>query len=192
MLKSLFVSEVRVKTLRVLLTNPAKAFHVRALVRAVETEINAIRRELLRLTSIGLVRKRPSGNRVYYNVNTASQYYPELLSLLAKEYGLGAEIIKNSKELGDLRFAVLARGFSRGREYSVLDVDLFVVGTVNLPVLEAIVDKIQKELKREINYSVMGEDEFTFRKRRNDQFVGKMLSQSRTMLIGDEEAFCAI
>ena len=96
MLKSLFVSEVRVKTLRVLLTNPAKAFHVRALVRAVETEINAIRRELLRLTSIGLVRKRPSGNRVYYNVNTSSQYYPELLSLLAKEYGFGAEIIKNS------------------------------------------------------------------------------------------------
>ncbi|MBI2620841.1 winged helix-turn-helix transcriptional regulator [candidate division WWE3 bacterium] len=192
MLKDLFVSEVRVRLFKVFLVNPSKPLHVRALVRQVGTEINAIRRELQRLVDAGVLRKRPSGNRVYYNVNTSSQYYPELLSLVAKEEGLGAEIIKRSKELGDIEYAVLARGFSRGREYNVLDVDLFIVGSVNLDVLNVVVSKTQEELKREINYSVMGEEEFLFRKRRNDAFINKVLSQSRTMLIGDEELFCAV
>lgn len=171
---------------------PEKSYHVRALVREVDTEINAVRRELARLTKIGLLRKRPSGNRIYYSVDTSSPLYPELLSLVAKEYGLGSEIIKNTKKLGDVRFAVLARGFSRGRAASVFDVDLFVVGNVNLEELGLIVKKHESKLGKEINYSVMSSDDFDFRKRKNDSFVLKILSQSRTMLIGDEEEFSVI
>jgi DNA-binding transcriptional ArsR family regulator len=192
MLKDFFVSEVRVKILKTLLPNPSKAFHVRALVRAVGTEINAVRRELKRLTRAGLLIRRPSGNRVYYTVNTSNRYYPELLSLITKEYRLGAKIIENEKELGDVKFASLSRAFSRGRKSSTLEVDLFIVGSVNMEVLEKIIG--QEELKRdgEINYTVMGNEEFMFRKRRNDQFIARVLSQSRTMLIGDEEEYCAI
>ena len=192
MLKDFFVSEVRVKILKTMLPCPDKPYHVRALVRAVGTEINAVRRELQRLTRAGLLRKRPSGNRVYYSVNTSSPYYPELLSLIAKEVGVGAQIISLSKELGDVKFAVLSRAFSKGRASSVLDVDLFIVGAVNMNVLDKIVAGVEAARGSEINYTVMGEEEFSFRKRRNDQFITRVLSQSRTMLIGEEEEFCSI
>ncbi len=192
MLQELLISKVRVSILMTMLPFPEKSYHVRALVREVDTEINAVRRELARLTKIGLLRKRPSGNRIYYSVDTSSPLYPELLSLVAKEYGLGSEIIKNTKKLGDVRFAVLARGFSRGRAASVFDVDLFVVGNVNLEELGLIVKKHESKLGKEINYSVMSSDDFDFRKRKNDSFVLKILSQSRTMLIGDEEEFSVI
>ncbi len=192
MLKDLFISEVRVNILKTMLPFPDKSFHVRAIVREVKTEINAVRRELARLNSIGLLRKRPSGNRIYYSVDTSSPYYPELLSLIAKEFGLGAEIIKSTKKLGNARFAVLSRGFSRGRKTSVFDVDLFLVGNVELNVLDDIVKRYQDKIGKEINYSVMSQEDFDFRKRKNDQFVMKILSQSRTMLIGDEEEFSAI
>ncbi len=192
MLKDLFVSEVRVNVLKVMLGNPSKPFHVRALVRAVKTEINAVRRELARLTDLGLLRNRQSGNRIYYSVNTSSPYFPELLSLISKEEGLGAEIIKQTKQLGDVRFAVLSRDFSRGRQSSVLDVDLFLVGTVKLDVLQKIVKTEESRIGREINYTVMSEQDFLFRKRKNDSFIAKVLSQGRTMLIGDEELFCAL
>jgi hypothetical protein len=33
----------------------------------------------------------------------------------------------------------------------------------------------------------MTEDEFEFRKRRNDPFIGEILSRVRVLLIGDEE-----
>ena len=192
MLKELFVSEVRVNILKIMLGNPSKPFHVRALVRAVDTEINAVRRELLRLTTVGLLRNRQSGNRIYYSVNTNSIYFPELLSLIAKEQGLGADIIKHIRQLGDIRFAVLSRAFMRGRASSVLDVDLFIVGSVNMEILQKLVKDEESRSGKEINYTVMPEDEFTFRKRRNDTFISKVLSQSRTMLIGDEEEFCGI
>ena len=192
MLKELFVSEVRVNILKIMLGNPSKPFHVRALVRAVDTEINAVRRELLRLTTVGLLRNRQSGNRIYYSVNTNSIYFPELLSLIAKEQGLGADIIKHIRQLGDIRFAVLSRAFMRGRASSVLDVDLFIVGSVNMEILQKLVKEEESRSGKEINYTVMPEDEFTFRKRRNDTFISKVLEQSRTMLIGDEEEFCGI
>lgn len=192
MLKDIFVSEVRVKVLKVMLPNPSQPYHVRALVRAVGTEINAVRRELKRLTGMGLLKRRPSGNRVYYTVNTSNVYYPELLSMVAKEDGLGERIIKSAKELGDLHFAVLSRAYARGRESSMLDIDLFLVGSVNFDVLETIISEEEKGSEREIHYTVMGEDEFLFRKRKNDQFVTRILTQSRTMLIGDEEEFCSI
>lgn len=192
MINELFVSEVRVKILKLMLPNPATPFHVRALVRAVGTEINAIRRELNRLTKLGLLKRRPSGNRVYFTVNTASYYYPELLSLVSKEMTLGLKIISSAKQLGGVKFAVLSRAFSRGRQSSLLDIDLFLVGSLNLEVLEKIIAEEEKNLEKEIHYSVMGEDEFLFRKRKNDQFVMRILTQSRTLLIGDEEEFCSL
>jgi len=192
MLKDLFVSAVRVKILKIFLFDKDKSYHVRSLVRAVGSEINAVRRELQKLTSIGFLRRRPSGNRVYYSLNSSSIYYPELLSLFVKEDGIGADIIKAEKELGNAKYAVLARSFVRGRASTVLDVDLFVVGGVNIEVLKNIVSNEERKQNRELNYTVMGEDEFNFRKRRNDPFIVKILSQSRVMLIGDEEEFSSI
>lgn len=175
-----------------MLPDPEKPYHVRALVRAVDTEINAVRRELDRLNKIGLLRKRPSGNRLYYSVDTASPLYPELLSMIAKEEGIGVDIIKSVKKLGDVHFAILSRSYSRGIKRSVLDVDLFMVGNVNLEVLGEIVEKHQRKLGHEINYSVISPEDFEFRKRKNDQFIMKMMAQSRTMLVGDEEEFSAV
>ncbi|HSX39941.1 MAG TPA: hypothetical protein VLI92_05120 [Candidatus Saccharimonadales bacterium] len=192
MLKDIFVSEVRVKILKLMLPRPNSQFHVRGLVRAVKTEINAVRRELLRLNNLGLLRKRQSGNRIYYTVNPTSIYYPELLSMVAKEEGLGAEIISHAKELGDVKYAVLSRSFLLGRTSTVLDVDLFVVGNANAEVLDKLVKDEQARISREINFTIMPEEEFIFRKRKNDTFISKVLAQSRTMLIGNEEEFCTI
>src|SRR3972149_146865 len=138
MLKDVFISEVRVDILKNMLPAPEKPFYVRAFVRAFNTEINAVRRELDRLHSLGILRKRPSGNRLYYSVDTRSPYYPELLSLVAKEEGVGSEIIKSAKKLWNIKYAVLSRAFSRGLKRSVLDVDLFLVGKADLDVLQGI------------------------------------------------------
>ncbi len=192
MLKDIFVSEVRVKILKLILPHPEESYHVRAIVRQVGAEINAVRRELANLTDIGLLRRRQSGNRVYYTADPTNIIYPDLLSLVSKEEGICAEIIHHLKNLGYVKYAVVARGFLRGRESSVLDVDLLVVGDVNMDVLNRIVKQEEVRIGRELNYTVMAEDDFMFRKRRNDQFVSKVLSQSRTMIVGDEEEFCSV
>ena len=192
MLNKLFVSEVRVNILKLLLLNPKRGFHIRAVVRQVNAEINAVRRELDNLFEIGLVTRRQSSNKVFYQVNTQHPFYQDLLSLVAKEEGIGAAIIKNEKKLGDVEYAVLSLSFLRGRKSTALDVDLFIVGDINIDFLKNIVKEEESKINREINYSVMSSEEFFNRKRTNDPFIYKILTQSRTMLIGDEEKFCSL
>lgn len=192
MLNKILVSDVRVKILKLLLLNPQNSYHVRAIVRAVGAEINAIRRELDNLYGIGLLSRRQSSNKIFYTVNTTHPFYNDLLSLIAKEDGLGAKVLKDIKNLGDVEFAVISLAFLRGRKSSVLDVDFFVVGEVNLEPMEKIIKEEENKIGKEINYTVMPLDEFNSRKRTNDQFVMKILAQSRSMIIGDEEKFCSI
>ena len=192
MLQELFVSEVRIKILKLLLLNPDKSYHVRAIVRAVSAEINAVRRELDNLIGINLLRKRQSSNKLFYTVDTTHLLYSDLLSLLSKEEGLGGKLVKRLKELGEIKFMMISKAFLRGRLSSALDVDLFVVGDVRIDSLEKIIKDYQQETTREINYSVMSEEEFRHRKRANDHFITKILSQSRSMLVGDEEKFSSV
>jgi hypothetical protein len=67
------------------------------------------------------------------------------------------------------------------------EVDLLVVGNVVLPELALLVREEEKRLATEINYTVMTEEEFDFRKKKRDPFILSILSGSRVMLIGDEE-----
>lgn len=193
MLKKLFVSEVRLKILELMLLNPEESLHVREIVRRVGAEINAVRRELENLTTIGMFTKRKSSNRLYYTVVTEHPFYAELLSLLSKERGIGSKIVECVGDIGNPAFVVLSLGFLRGRKSTPLDVDLFLVGdSVNTEALSKILGEYEKDHGKEVNYSIMTSEEFRHRKRTNDQFTMRMMSQSRSMLIGDSEKFYAV
>ncbi len=191
MLKKFFISEVRIALLKLMLLHPNEQHHVRSIVREVGAEINAVRRELSRLEKVGLLFKRKSSNRVYFRVNTDHVYYSDLLSMVAKDEGLGKDIIDHAKQLGDIKFAMIAKPFLTGRVSTVLDVDLFIVGRPEMSLLKVIVERAQSARSKEINYSVMTPEEFNHRKRTNDQFINRVLSQGRAMLIGDEEKFAS-
>lgn len=187
MLIDLLISKVRVKILELFLSNPDESYHVREIVRRVEEEINAVRRELARLEKTGLLISQWRANRRYYSVQKNYPFYFELLSIINKSVGLGGEIIKNKAKLGKIRYAMISGSFVRGKPYAQNDVDLFVVGTIVLPELGSIVRSEEARRNREINFTPMTEEEFNFRKNRRDPFVMGILSKSRVMLIGDEE-----
>lgn len=187
MLIDLFISKVRVKILELFLSNPGQVYHVRDIVRRVGEEINAVRRELSRLEKTGLLASEWRANRRYYGVKRDHIFYFELLSMVNKSTGLGGSILKNRAKLGKIRYAMLSGSFVRGRAYAPNEIDLFIVGTVVLPELGAIVKEEEARRNREINFTPMTEEEFAFRKSRRDPFVMGILSKPRVMLIGDED-----
>lgn len=187
MLKDIIVSRVRVKVLTLFLTNPGKMFYVREVVRQTEEEINAIRRELAHLEKAGMVSKESRANRVYYTFRTDYPLYFELIGLIVKTTGLGGDILKNKAKLGKLKFVMISGRFARGLNPVQNNVDLLVVGHVVLPELAQIVRAEEIRKKREINYTVMAQDEFEFRKSRRDPFILSVIGGSRIMIIGDEE-----
>ena len=187
MFSDLITSKARVKLLDVFLITPSDMYHVRELVRRTGDEINAVRRELLFLEKKGVLTKEPRANRVYYSLSRNYPYYYDLLKLGSKTIGLGSEIIKNRVKLGKIKYAMFSGKFVRRLKEAPDEIDLLVVGTVVLPELALLVRDEEKKRASEINYTVMSEDEFEFRKKKRDPFVLSILSGSRVMLLGDEE-----
>ena len=191
LLSDLITSKTRVKILALFLDNPNDMFHVREVVRRVGEEINAVRRELIHLEKKGILKREPRVNRVYYYLDKNYPHFFDLLSIQAKNTGLGANIIKNRIRLGKIKFAMLSGKFARGIRDNPEEVDLLVVGTVVLPELSLLIKEEEEKRKHEINYTVMTEEEFNFRKRRRDPFITSVIYGSRVMLIGDEELLLA-
>jgi hypothetical protein len=188
MFSDLITSKTRVKLLNVFLTQPGEMYHVRECVRRTEEEINAVRRELILLEKKGILNREPRANRVYYSLSKDYPFYFDLLKIGVKTIGLGKTILENRVKLGKIKFAMFSGKFARRTKESPEDVDLIIVGTVVLPELAVLVRNEEVRLGTEINYTAMTEEEFKFRKQRNDPFLAGILMGSRVMLIGDEEA----
>lgn len=183
----LFISKVRIKILRLFFLHPDVPYHIRGVVREISEEINAVRRELLRLEHIKLLKSERKGNRLYFTLLEDFPFYNELLNMIYKTYGLGGEIIRCQKELGAVKYALLTKAYTKGIKGGMQDIDLFLVGKVNVPALTAAVQRAERQTGREINYTVLKESEFVLRKKRRDAFVISILQGSKVMLIGDED-----
>lgn len=188
LLEDIIISRVRVKMLQLFLSHPGTIFHVRDIVRKIGEEINAVRRELAHMEAAGMVSKEHRANRLFYTFRKEYPLYYELLELIGKTSGLGFDILKHKAKLGKLKFVMMSGRYLRGRERkSPTDVDMLIVGSVVLAELGQLVKAEEVRRERELNYTVMSEEEFAFRKRRRDPFVLSILSGSRVMIIGDEE-----
>lgn len=185
-MEGLFVSKVRVKILQLFLASPELLFHVREIVRRVDEEINAVRRELARLEKYGMVTSEWRANRRLYRFRKDYYLYPELLSMVNKAVGLGGAIIKKRSQLGRIKYAMMATRFVRNENSGPEDVDVLIVGQIVIPELQALIADEQARREKEINYSFMDEAEFNFRVRRRDPFIIRVLVQPKIMLIGDE------
>ena len=159
--------------------------YVRELTRRVGTEINAVRRELKRLTDAGLIKKEKRGNRLYYLLRREYPFYYELLSMVSKEIGIGKLMLANASKLGKIRLALLSAEYAEGREAEKQQLDLLIVGEVDLKALEEVVQQTRIKTSRDVNYTVLSEMEYSNLKARRELFLLSFLIAPNILLIGD-------
>lgn len=186
-LTDFMISKVRVKMLELFFRNPNALYYVREITREIDEEINAVRRELDRMESTGILKQEKRGNRLYYYLNRQYDYYPELLRLTAKASGLGAQIKKIRKEIGNPKFVMFSGKFAQHKARGVDEVDILLVGDIKTQALEPLIKAEQERRGHEVNYTVMSAEEFEFRKSRRDPFIHEVLGGGRVMVIGDED-----
>lgn len=186
-LTDIITSKVRVKILDLFYSNLTEMYHVRGIVREVGEEINAVRRELERFEKVGILKKEPRGNRIYYFVNKDYSGYGDLIQIVSKSTGLGKALIEAKNKLGKVAIVMFSGKFARMKPRKDDSVDVLVVGEIVLPELAAIIRTFESKLGREINYTVMTREELDYRKKRRDPFLQGIFLGSRVMIIGDEE-----
>ncbi|MBI4138773.1 hypothetical protein HY479_01335 [Candidatus Uhrbacteria bacterium] len=190
MLEHLFGSKTRAKLLTLFVHHPAKAFFVRELTRLIETQINAVRRELENLVELGLVNaadapatgtKHPGLKRKYYKMNEGFPLIAEVRTLITKAHVLmERRLDREITTLGDVQYAALLGAFI-GRTGS--PVDLFLVGTIDQKQARKLVDQLEKEMGFEINFTCMPLQDFNYRKEITDRFLYSILEAPKSVLI---------
>lgn len=191
-LSDFMLSKVRVKLVELFFSKPSEMWYVRELTRVTNEEINAVRRELSRMVDTSTLVSENRGNRLYYSLSPHYEFFQELLTLVAKTTGLGGEIKKNRKKLGNVIYVMFSGPFARFGKRVASDVDILIVGDVVLPEMTALIKKEEEKRGYEINYTVMSGEEFVFRKERRDPFLKEILSGGRVMILGNEDEMLAV
>lgn len=188
-LQDFMVSRVRVKIIELFYKNPDQIYYVREITRFIKEEINAVRRELDKMLSYGLLKSEQRGNRLYYLLNKKYLFYQELQRMVAKTTGLGLKIRKFRRKLGSLDFVMFSSNYIRNIRPKQDEIDILVIGDIVLVELKELIKEEEKRLGRELNYAVFTKEEFEFRKTRRDPFILNILYSNRVMIVGDELEF---
>lgn len=187
MLDHIIPSRTRIDILQLFFQNIDNSYYLRKVVREVDKEVNSVKRELDILEKEKILIKEKRLNKVFYSLNKNYRYYEEFLRMFAKTSVLANLIYENSTKLGKVKFISLSLKFVKKIDIKEDEVYLFIVGDIVVPEITNIISIVEKEFGKEINYTVMNEEEFLFRKKNNDQFVWRFLKQPKIMLVGLEE-----
>ena len=187
MLQYIIPSKTRRKVLDLFFHNPGGQHYLRKIVRDVSEEVNAVKRELDILSEAKLLHKERRLNKIFYTINKSYIYYDEFVRLFTKTSLFANLIYKNSSRLGKVKYLAVSTKFSKKTEIKEDEIYVLFIGIIVIPEVVSIMGQAEKEFGREINYTVMTEEEFAFRKKNNDPFIWRFLKQPKVMLIGNEE-----
>jgi DNA-binding transcriptional ArsR family regulator len=184
MLKKIFISKVRVRILDTYLSNLNSAYHVRGLVRILDEEINAVRRELINLEEAGILKSKKEGNKLVYRVNKSCPILFELRSMFFKDSEIGSKILDVINNIDGVQVAVLTNSFINQKYENNTDVDLLFIGNMKIKDLNTSISALEKEIARDIRFSAIRMEDFEFARKKKEPFLVNILDNDKIILFG--------
>lgn len=186
MLKSLFISKVRIRILSKYMEDVNKSYHVRGLVRELGEEINAVRRELLSLKKAGLLTSKKDGNKIMYSINRECSILWDLRAIFFKESDTGKLLYEKFLPIEGIKVVIITEAFLKGRYAEKSDIDMLFIGDIKMRELSTTISSLEKELSKSIRYAVMKSEDFDFGKRKGDPILTNLLTNDKLILIGKD------
>jgi predicted nucleotidyltransferase len=163
-------------------------FYLRQIVRHVGGGVGTVQRELKKLTDAGLLVRTKIGNQVFYQANSLSPVFSEVKALVTKTVGL-VEILRQALQplSAKIKVAFVYGSMARGDERPTSDIDLMIVGNVDLAETAARLAEAQEILGREVSETVFPEAEFVSKRSAHNHFIASVLATTKLFIIGDED-----
>jgi predicted nucleotidyltransferase len=185
-IEKIFGSRIRAKILGWLFTHPDESFFVRQIALILKEDPTNVSREMARLEELGILRSKRNGNLKHFQTNQECPFFEELKGLVLKTTGVAGRIRASLDKRAGIEFAFIYGSFAKGEEKADSDVDLLIIGNVDMDRLDASLGKLEKILGREINYVLYSREEFKAKKKSKDGFLTDVLSGKKIMLAGAE------
>lgn len=190
MLDSIFGSVSRVKILNLLLLASEKKYRLAQLVSDLGLPAGSLRHELNNLLKFGLITEdrlmaEPEGKdkrqKKYFRANTNFILYPELKALFVKAQILFSQkFLSGLQKISQPKFLALTGFFTN---YPESQTDILFVGSVRRPLFLKLMKELEKDLGREINFTILKEKEFLYREEIMDIFLYNIIEGKTFVLV---------
>lgn len=188
MLATLFSSQTREQILVAFLMAPGAAFSAWELSEKLAISYSLVWRELNQLESLGILEHQQKGRSRYYQVDATCSILPELRALIAKTSGIGSTIREQLASEKDLRVVFLFGSFAAGDSDLHSDIDLMLIGSVELTRFAQLIARLETQLNRPINYIILSPTEWKARLDEQDPFIVNVNASPKIMLLGGLDA----
>jgi len=157
MIDTLISNKTRIKLLLKFFLNSNTTSYLRGLESEFGDSTNAIRLELNRLESAGMLSSHSSGNKKIFQANQEHPLFTELQSIIRKHIGLDKITSTVIERLGNVQRVYLTGSFAQGRDSQIID--LLLVGEIDINYLVTLISKAEKLVNRKIRYLIYSEEQ---------------------------------
>jgi len=187
MLKNIIGSKTRRIILKAFVESPDIEYYTRQLASLHHLSAGTLHRELTKLNSSGILKARKIGNIKLFSLNKENPLYEEIKNIIYKTEG----VIKLLKDailgIRGIKVAFIYGSFAKGDERQDSDVDMFLIGNdIDEDELIHAINKVEKKLFKEINYTRYTENEYKKEKKKKNSFILEVIKGKKTFIKGDE------
>jgi predicted nucleotidyltransferase len=176
-------SNARRRLLAFYFTNPGARHHLRDLAERIQVDPSNLSKELRRLEEGGLFKSEINGRQKYFSLDRAYPLYAEVRRIVEKTIGAAPLLSRAISKLRGVEQAYLYGSFARDQQDSASDIDVLLIGSPKAEELAAEIEKLERQLGREINYTTLTRKEFEARQARKDAFLKNVWHNKRVSLL---------
>lgn len=169
-----------------LFSRPDAETHPSELAREIGFTPQAVARELRRLEEAGVVRSRPVGRALRYEIDHYSPVARELAGLVRATIGIEALLRDALGSVEGIEEAFIFGSHAGGEVRAHSDIDVLIVGEPNQDALAQALASAEQRIGREVNVVTYGRSELERKHAEGDVFVRDVLSVPRLTLLGHE------
>ncbi|MCX6766195.1 MAG: hypothetical protein NT170_00200 [Candidatus Moranbacteria bacterium] len=170
----LFESRVKARLIKFFMLNDKREYSQREVVQKNKMSSVQIAKELNRFEKMKMIIVRTKKGKRFFQTNAKFIFYPELKNLVVKSNTMPeCRSLSQIKNLGKVRLALISGVFLN---YPKGRADLLLVGDeMSRAKLKHLLENLEAEVGKEINYSFMSSDEFKYRTDMLDKFIMEFL-----------------
>ncbi len=187
-LSKLFGSKCRAKILErfflELEAGDGKGFHMRALSRDLDEQINSIKRELDNLSNMGILKYREELRKKIFSVNTNFLFCDELKDIFLKSYNPIDAIRKFFKTQNLLEVIIVNESVKRKLMQDGKNIlDIFLIGEIDKDEFNEFMGTIFYNKK--VKYAIISTEDFYNRLEYGDKLIQNILKEKGNVYLKD-------
>lgn len=187
-LSDVLFGQIRGGVLALLYGHADKSFYVRQIARHVNASVGAVQRELKKLAEVDLIVRTSVGNQVFYQVNQRNPVFAEMKALVGKTVGVFDILRSALEQLAErVSIAFVYGSVARQEEKAESDIDLMIIGAVELDDVLPRLSDSETTLGRAVNPTVYSAQEFTKKLEGGNHFLNAVVNGNKVFLIGNED-----